>query len=105
MILERRIVIQLLLNYLVGHPWHDAQQQNFLNYWSKSRGWGALPPKSDNGSRLRCVYAGCASTDTSRSHTNRSLAMSNRVSDVATWILKTADQRRAPETGWMLPTI
>jgi len=27
MILERRIVIQLLLNYLVGHPWHDAQQQ------------------------------------------------------------------------------
>jgi hypothetical protein len=40
-----------------------------------------------------------------KDHTNRSLAMSNRVSDAATWILKTADQRLTPKIGRMPPTI
>ena len=37
--------------------------------------------------------------------TNRSLAMSNRVSGIRTWILKTADQRLTPKIGRLPPTI
>src|SRR5215472_14745845 len=37
--------------------------------------------------------------------TNRSLEMSNPVSDAATWILKTADQRLTDKIGRLPPTI
>ena len=37
--------------------------------------------------------------------TNRSLAMSNQVSGIRTWILKTADQRLTPKIGRLPPTI
>ena len=40
-----------------------------------------------------------------QNHTNRSLAMSNRVSGIGTWILKIADQRLPHKIGRLPPTI
>src|SRR4029453_5206898 len=42
---------------------------------------------------------------TDQHYINRSPAMSNRVSDIGTWILKTADQRLTHKIGRLPPTI